>query len=262
MSEKSRPTSPFLIRFLFYVSMLLLFLPLVLMVVGSFFDQGSFTFRWYQEVLMDQELLGALERSLFLGLGSSALSTVLGGMASIALFKSHFPLKKLLNAFSVLSLVLPELVFSLSLLSWFFLLQFELSMTTVMIAHVTFSLSFSIFLISSRLSQLDLSLDDAARDLGAGEWKILWTITIPLLKPAMLGSLVLCFLLSFDDFLISYFVSCVGSDTLPIRLYTSMKAGHSPKLNALSTLMTLISVTSGLILISSRHFRKSLSARS
>jgi spermidine/putrescine transport system permease protein len=257
--EKARPAPPSWARGIFLMTALFLLLPLLIMVFGSFVDQGQVTVRWYQEILADDDLLSALWRSLSLGIQVSFFSTALGAMAAVGLYKSDFPMKKILNSFSVLSLVLPELVFALSLLSWFFLLQVQLSTTTVLMAHISFSLSFAIFLISSRLSQLDESLDDAARDLGAGEWRILWTITTPLLMPAMLGSFVLCFLLSFDDFLISYFVSGVGSDTLPIRLYTSIKTGHSPKLNALSTLMTIISLSAALFLVSSKNIRSMLS---
>lgn len=242
MSESSRPKEPFFSNIIFWFVLMLLYIPLIVMMSGSLMDQNQLSFRWYQEVILDPELTEALMRSFGVAVVASSISVILGLCAAYSLKKTNFKLNRILEGLSVLSLVLPELVFALSLLAWFSFLHFELSLITVTIAHVTFCLAFSIFIISSRLVQLEPYLDEAAFDLGASFEKTFFTVILPLLKPALISAFVIGFLLSFDDFLITYFVNGVGTDTLPIRLYTGMKAGLTPKLNALSTMMTLISV--------------------
>jgi spermidine/putrescine transport system permease protein len=256
MSEKVRPRPPGMTKAILYMVLLLLYLPLLVMITGSFIKDGNFSFDWYQAVISDQTLIESLGRSLYLGAVASVGATGLGLLAALAIYKTDFPFKQYLNIFSVVSIVIPELVFALALLSWFVIVGLQLSLWTVVIAHITFCLAFSLFLIGSRLAQLDSALDDAARDLGASPWVCLQKVTIPLVLPAILASVVLCFLLSFDDFLISYFVNGVGSDTLPIKLYTAMKQGHSPKLNALSTLMIAMTIALLASLLSSRSIRR------
>lgn len=253
--ERQRPEAPFWARWILRLLCVMLFLPSLVMIVNSIRDQGEWTIHWYAEVFTDQVILSALGRSLMLGFVAAIVATFLGTTAAIVLNKSRWKWRWILETFSVLSLVLPELVFALSLLSWFFILQWPLSLLTVMISHVTFSLAFSLFLVSSRLEQLEESLDHAAYDLGASSWQTLGKVTLPLLKPAIFSSIFICFLMSFDDFLISYFVSGVGEDTLPVKLYTSMKMGQSPKLSALSTLMMLLTLALVSILVSFGSFR-------
>lgn len=257
--EKRRPQAP-LFAFVILIAMLvLLYFPLFYMMIGSLIEKTEagvgFTFRWYQEVFADSVMQEALGRSLFIALGNACISTTLGALASIALLRSNFKFGRSLETLSLISLVMPELVFALSLLSWFFIVHLDLSLLTVMIAHVSFTLSFVIFTVSSRLAALDHSLDEAAQDLGASDWVVLRKVTLPLLKPALGTAFILCFLMSFDDFLITFFTSGVGSDTLPIKLYASMKLGHTPKLNALSTLMILFSVTLIVFVVRSKSFR-------
>ena len=259
MNERARPSAPAWCHAFLFVVILALFIPVIAMVVGSFYSEGALTLKWYQAVFQDRTIIEALYRSLMLGVFSSVVSTLLGLTAAISIQKSKLKWVWLIESFSVLSLVLPELVFALALLSWFVLIGFQLSLVTVIIAHVTFSLSFSLFIISSRLVQLDAAMDDAAQDLGATELQTLLRVTIPLLKPAIGASLLICFLLSFDDFLISYFVSGVGADTLPIKLYSSMKMGHTPKLNALSSLMLFFSLGSLILLFRLKSIRRLVS---
>lgn len=258
MNEKLRPLAPVWSQIILYFVLALLYLPLLVMVLGSVWTGQGFSLEWYVAVAQDEILKESVVRSFVLGLLAALGATLLGLISALVLYKTDFYFKKILQFFSVVSIVIPELVFALSLLSWFFILGWPLSLWTVVISHITFCIAFSLFLIGSRLAQMDSTLDQAARDLGASSWMVLWKITLPLLAPALFSSLVLCFLLSFDDFLISYFVSGVGSDTLPIKLYTSMKQGHSPKINALATLM--ISLTIGLLagLLSLRSIQKQM----
>lgn len=216
----------------------LLYVPFFWMVLRAFGGPTGWGLQWFEAVLSNQVWISALGRSALVAVCASALSTLLGLGAAVASFSR---LRAWLEIFSVVALVLPELVFALALLSWFVTLQFQLSLVTVVISHVTFSLSFSYFLILSRFRQIDVSLIEAAEDLGAGSWQVFRRVLLPLLLPSLGVSFILCFLMSFDDFLISFFVSGVGSDTLPIKLYSSMKVGLSPELHALATLMSVLS---------------------
>jgi spermidine/putrescine transport system permease protein len=244
--EKHRPSAPIFAFGIFGLVIFFLYLPICYLVFGSFVEQNGeqwfFSLRWYTEIFKDQVLQEALLRSLLVAALSSAIATILGAFAAIALQRSKFKAQKVLELMSLISLVMPELIFALSLLSWFFIFKLQLSLTTVIAAHVTFSLSFVMLTVSSRLSSMDQSIEQAAEDLGATPWQVLWRVILPLLKPALGAAYILSFLLSFDDFLITFFTGGVGSDTLPIKLYASMKLGHSPKLNALSSLMICFSV--------------------
>lgn len=250
MHERLRPRAPAWAMFVLLIVLVALYLPVFIMMVSSFIISKrdslvgiAWGVDWYRAIFADEELLRALSRSFIVGLVASGLATIIGGLASIAIFRSTFRMSDLLNKFSFLTLVIPELVFALSLLSWFFIMHVQLSLFTVIVAHVTFSLSFVMMTMNGRMATLDPSLEDAGRDLGASEWLILKKIIIPILLPAFMSGFLLSFLLSFDDFLITFFTIGIGTDTLPIKLYSSMKSGLTPKLSALATLMFLISVT-------------------
>jgi spermidine/putrescine transport system permease protein len=262
MSERLRPRPPVWGFIILGLVLVILYIPIFVMIINSLVvpsasgDSWHWGIDWYPSILRDEDLLAALSRSFTVGIISSAVATVLGATASIALAKSTFRHGGKLNSLSFLSLTIPELVFALSLLSWFFILQVPLSLMTVIFSHVTFSLSFVLLTVNARIGSLDLSMDDAARDLGASEWRILRKVTIPLLVPAILSGFLLAFLLSFDDFLITFFTSGVGSDTLPIRLYVAMKTGLKPKLSALATLMLAISIFIMYLLYKVRNYRR------
>lgn len=256
--ERSRPAAPKSAKVLLWVVLVLLYLPIAVMFLGSFLEvkegQLSATWHWFAEVFADDNLMSALRNSLFVAVSASLVSTVLGTAAALGLYRSSSRLRGVLEGLSMVSLIFPEIVFALSLLSWFFILKLEMGLQTVIIAHVSFSLSYVMMTVNSRLVTLDASLEDAARDLGAGEWTVLRTVILPLLKPAIVGGFILSFLLSFDDFLITYFVNGVGQDTLPVKLYTAMKMGVSPKLNALSSLMFLMTLLVLIFLFRSPSF--------
>lgn len=244
--EKSRPAAPRTAFVILITVLILLYLPIVVMMLNSFLvqvgDSLALTFEWYVAIFEDSDLLSALRRSMYVGVSASAVATFLGGLGAIALARTRFRFSGPLQGMSYMSLIIPELVFALALLSWFFILKIPLSLLTVIFAHITFSLSFVLMTVSGRFQAMDPSVEDAARDLGASEFLILRRIIIPLLIPALGSGFLLAFLLSFDDFLITFYTNGVGSDTLPIRLYVAMKMGLSPKLSALATLMFLFSL--------------------
>lgn len=259
MIEKRRPKSPLWTKLLLWFILIVLYLPLAVMLLGALYvpveGVTTWTFHWFAAVLGDPDLMGALSNSVIVALSNSLISTLIGALGAIALFRSRSRAKFVLESLSTLSLIFPEIVFALSLLSWFFILTLNLGLATVIIAHITFSLSYVLLTVAGRLATLDLSLEDAARDLGASEVQILGRVTLPLLRPALIASFMLSFLLSFDDFLITYFVNGVGSDTLPVKLYTAMKTGVSPKLNALSSLMFLFTLVILIFFFRSPAFR-------
>lgn len=244
MLDRSRPQAPTFARWLLTGMFILLLLPLTMMIFTSFIHLTAdstveITFRYWLEVFEDMPLRDSLINSLIVASSASAVAVVLGSLAALALAKTPFFGRTFLRLSSVISLVFPEIVFALSLLSLFFVLGIQLGLWTVIIAHISFSLPYVILTVGARASSLDRSIDDAAKDLGASDFILLTRIHLPLLKPAIISSFFLAFLLSFDDFLITYFVNGVGYDTLPIKLYTSMKTGITPKLNALATMIFL-----------------------
>lgn len=239
--------SPAWVWIVYIVTVILFYLPLLGLFIGAFVrkedGQWFWTLKWFSEVFQDENLIQGLMNSFLVGGSASLIATFLGTAAALGLQHAEGWNGRWLQGMSFLSLFLPEIVFALSLLSWFFILEFELGYLTVIIAHVTLTISYVILTVAARLSLLDRSLEDAASDLGASPLKTLWYITLPLLKPAIFSGLLLSFLISFDDFLITFFVNGIGKDTLPVKLYSSMKMGLSPKLNALSTLMLFVTLT-------------------
>lgn len=250
--ERLRPQAPFAARAVLVLVTAALYLPLICIVVFSFRTFEGWSFEWYGQVLADAALGRALANSLIVAFASGLVATALGTAAALALRAGGFVGRRTLEAASYVSLMLPEILFALSLLAWFSVLKFTLGLGTVILAHVTFSISYVILTVGARLASFDSSLEDAARDLGASEWRILTRVTLPLLKPSITAGLMLCFLLSFDDFLITFFVNGAGSETLPVMLYSTMKKGQTLKLNALASLMWL---ASGVVLVAAFRSR-------
>ncbi len=258
MNESKRPKPPSLAKWVFALTLILLYLPIGMMMVNSLVHQGDFSFKWYNDVFKDHVLLESLYRSLIVSFSSATGAVIIGTLGAIAIARSQTKLKKALEFFSTVSLILPELVFALSLLSWFFILKMDLSLITVVLAHITFTTCFVMLTVGARLTSFDISIEDAARDLGASDFTILWKIIIPLLKPAIITGFILSFLISFDDFLITFYTNGLGKDTLPIKLYSAMKIGLSPKLSALSTLMFLFTLSLTVIFFRTQNVKELL----
>lgn len=224
----------------------------------DFSTVSVWTLKWFREVLNDDNLVSGLKNSLFVATISSSLSTVVAGLAGLALVRSRGLVRYVTDALHLVSLIFPEIVFALALLAWFFILKVQLGLVTVVIAHVTFCLSYVLMTVTSRASTLEISLDEAAQDLGASAWQILFKIHLPLLTPAFVSGFILSFLLSFDDFLITFFVGGSGAETLPIQLYSAMRTGVTPKLNALSSMMFLVTILIVFIFTRTKVFRTML----
>lgn len=204
-------------------------------------ETSEWTLFWYESLFADADLWQALMRSLFIAFFTGLITSFLGLWSALALHQWNFKFRPILESLSFISLIIPELVLALSLLNWFSILHFQLSLWTVVIAHVTLTLPFATLVIGARLQNFEVSLFEAAKDLGATANQIVLKVTLPMMKPSLMAAFLLSFLLSFDDFLVTFFTNGVGGDTLPIKLYTHMKVGLSPKLSALSSVMLFVS---------------------
>ncbi|MBB3849531.1 putrescine transport system permease protein [Xanthomonas arboricola] len=228
-----------------------LYLPILLLMVYSFNASrlamvwGGFSTRWYGELLRDRQVLDAAWVSLEVAFWTAGASTVLGTMAALAMVRMRrFPGKTLFGALITAPLVMPEVIIGLSILLLLVSMGGVLGIAprgavAIWAAHVTFTVSFVTVVISSRLQELDRSLEEAAMDLGATPLKVFFLITLPIIAPALASGWLLAFTLSLDDVVIASFLAGPSSTTLPIKVFASVRLGISPKINALATLMVL-----------------------
>ena len=200
----------------------------------------GFSLGWYRAALRDQTLAEAAGNSLLIALVSAAVATAAGTLAAYGMWKRQ---DRILLGSLYLSLVTPEIVMGVALLALFQFafrwLDLQLGMFTVVLAHVAFSLAFVVIVVSARLRTLDRSLEEAAMDLGAGEWQAFRLVTLPALTPAILAAALLALTLSFDDYVITSLVAGVDSETLPMWIYAAARRGVSPVLNAISALVVM-----------------------
>jgi spermidine/putrescine transport system permease protein len=236
-----------------------LHLPVLILIAFSF-NESRFTvwtgtsWKWYCELAHSQRILEALQNSLLVAAAATALSTVMGTLCAIAMSRRRRPSDRALDAVMQLSIVTPEIVTGISLLAffqWIFrFLDLGLGLGTIIIAHVAFSIAFVLLVVRARLAALDPALEEAAMDLGAGPAATFFRVTLPLLQPGILAAALLAFIISFDDYLITSLVAGVGSETLPMVIYSMARRGISPVVNALSAI--LVVALGGLILIADR----------
>lgn len=222
-----------------------LYLPLVIVVVYSFNDSNiaaqwvGFTWRWYEVLYHDTEMIQAAYNSLLIALVASAVATVLGTLAGMAMYRYKL---RLLPFLVVAPLAIPEILTGVSLLVFFVLLNMTLGLISIMLAHISFCISFVAIVVRSRLAGMDESLVEAARDLGATPWQSFRLITLPLIAPGVLAGALLAFTMSIDDFVITFFTAGVESTTLPLKIYTMIKIAVTPEVNAISTILMLITL--------------------
>lgn len=221
-----------------------LYLPIVLLVIYSFNASqlvtvwGGFSTKWYAALFANKQLLDAARVSLLVALTTATLATVLGTLAAVALTRAHrLPGRTLFAAMTYAPLVMPEVITGLSLLLLFVAVGFERGFWTITIAHTTFALCFVAVVVQSRLISFDRSLEEAAQDLGAPPWKAFLFVTVPTILPAIVAGWLLAFTLSLDDLVIASFTSGPGSTTLPMRIFSSVRLGVSPDINAACTIL-------------------------
>ena len=252
-----RPQSRFILSMLVF-GYAFLYIPLVSVIVYSFNDSrlaavwGGFSTRWYGELLKNEQVLDATFLSLKIAATSATFATILGTMAGLMLVRfGRFRGRTLFSGMITSPLVMPEVITGLSLLLLFVTLQQlfgwpgQRGFSTITIAHTTFSMAYVAVIVRSRLTAMDQSLEDAALDLGCRPTQVLFDITLPLIAPAMVAGWLLSFTLSLDDLVIASFVSGPGSNTLPMVIFSKVKLGVTPDINALASIFILI-VTSAL----------------
>jgi putrescine transport system permease protein len=231
---------------------LFLYLPIVLMIVFSFNESrlvtvwGGFSTKWYGELFRNQQILGAAWLSFKIAAMNATGATVLGTLAGLALTRfGRFRGRPLLTGLATAPLVMPEVITGLSLLLLFVAMEQAIGwpegrgITTITIAHMTFSMAYVTVVVQSRLATLDESLEEAAMDLGARPAKVFFLITLPIILPAILAGWLLAFTLSWDDLVITSFVTGPGSSTLPVVIFSKVRLGVSPDINALATILVL-----------------------
>jgi spermidine/putrescine transport system permease protein len=236
-----------------------LYTPIVVLVLFSFTTDGfgvrltGFTLNWYDRLLHNERLIGASFNTLKVALISTVVSTIIGTLTALAMERYRFRGKTAFDALLYLPIVIPEVVMGLSLLAFFAFAfgiietitgrQFVMSLTTVIISHIAFSISFVVVVVRASLKGFDRRLEEAAQDLGANEWQTFWRITFPLILPGVIGGALLAFTISLDDFIISFFTTGPGTSLLPIEVYSRVKRSITPEINAISTVMLVLSMT-------------------
>ena len=231
-----------------------LYVPIALVVAYSFNSSrlvtvwGGFSTRWYGALFADAQLMGSAVTSLEVAFVSGLIATVLGTSAAIALTRfGQFRGRGLFAAMIYAPIVMPEMITGLALLLTFVSLGWERGLATVIIAHATLGLCYVALIVRARLGDCDPSLEEAAGDLGAPPWAAFMRITLPLIMPAIAGGFLLSATLSLDDLIIASFTTGPGATTLPMRIYSAVRLGVTPQINAMSTLL-LGSVAVGLCL--------------
>lgn len=238
--------------------MVFLYLPIAILVIFSFTTDSfgvrwtGFTLDWYGRLLEDKRLIGAAGNTLVVALISTLASTGIGTTTALAMERFRFRGRTGLDALLYLPIVIPEIVMALALLAFFsfafgiaealFGVRIRLSLTTVILSHIAFSISFVVVVVRASLKGFDLRLEEAAQDLGANGWQTFWRITFPLILPGIIGGALLAFTLSLDDFIITFFTTGSGTSLLPVEVYGQVKRAITPKINAISTVMLLLSM--------------------
>ncbi len=240
---------------------LFLYLPIIILVIFSFNDSRStaqwagFTTHWYADMMNDHQIILSLWNSLFVAIVSTLVSLVIGTLAALAMERYRFWGKLMMDAVLYLPIIIPDIAMAIMLLIFFDVsgIGFQpwkanffgvhLAVPySVIIGHVAFNISFVAVVVRARLAQMDQVLEEAAQDLYADPWRTFWRVTFPMLLPGIMGGALLAFTLSMDDFVITFFTSGAGFNTLPVRVFSMIKKGVTPKINAVSSLMLLFSL--------------------
>lgn len=251
---------------------LFLYLPIIILVVFSFNDSRStaqwsgFSTHWYGEMIQDSQIILSLWNSLFVAIVSTVISTVFGTLAAMAMERYRFKGQLAMDAVLYLPIIIPDIAMAIMLLlflnlsgigfeTWkinFFGVSLAVPFS-VIIGHVAFNISFVAVVVRARLNQMDRTLEEAAQDLYADTWQTFKRVTLPMMMPGIIGGALLAFTLSLDDFVITFFTSGAGFNTLPVRVFGMIKKGVTPKINAVSTLMLAFSL---LLILLSLIFRR------
>jgi spermidine/putrescine transport system permease protein len=240
-----RPRVLWLVTALVYV---FLFAPILVVVLFSFNGQKSLqvldgvSLRWYREFWQDQSLRESLFASIEIAAITTAVATALGTGLALGTIRSRTRVARATGMFLLIPLVTPEIVAGVSAFVLFAQVGIALSLTTIILAHITFSISYVTIVVRGRLAAMGSELEEAALDLGATPWQAVRLVTLPALWPAVIAAAMIVFALSFDDFVLSFFTTGEAPQPLPVRIYSALRFGISPTINAIGTLMMVVSV--------------------
>lgn len=228
------------------IMILLMYFPLVMVVIFSFNESRlsasftGFSLKWYEILANDRDLKEALLNSILLGVLSCGISAVIGTLGAVGMARVKYKSKGMMEYLSTIPIMIPEIILGMVLLVFFSMLNLPFGMITLVIAHTTFCIPYIFMMVKARLVGIDKSLEEAARDLGAGPIRTFFDITMPLIAPAVLSGSLLAFAMSFDDVVISIFVNGPRLNTLPVKVYAQLKTGVTPEINALCTIILVV----------------------
>ncbi len=235
-----------LIKFPFWFSYLFLYLPIIVVVFMSFnsssnlFVWRGFSLKWYPEVFANAAIMDGLRNTLIVASSVTVLATILGTLMAVGIHR--YTRGGLASAFAIAPALLPDLLLAIGILSLFSLLQSTLGLHSVILAHTTFAMAFVTAIVLARMANLDPSLEEASRDLGAGPVRTFLRVTLPQLAPGVVAGALLAFTLSLDEFVIAFFTAGPTTQTLPIAIYSMVRFGVTPEINALATMLLFLSV--------------------
>ncbi len=233
-------------KIVLFLTIIFLFLPLLVIIFYSFNESKDSTFSaasfiWYQKLIFDSKpLWNSLLNSMIVAVSSAIVATILGTLASIGVSWYKFFGKSYIQTISFLPMVLPEVIMGLSLLIFFSAIKMSLGLVTIFIAHTTFCLPFVFLMVTARLDEFDYSIIEASHDLGANELQTLFKVIIPAIMPGIISGFMMSITMSLEDYVITYLVSGPGSTTLPLYVYSMIRFGVSPVINALSFVLIAI----------------------
>ena len=232
---------------------LFLYFPLATLVAFSFnsykrgFIWKGFSLKWYEKALNNQSLHEAFFNSMHVAAVSTVVSTALGAMLGLALYRYWFPWKGTYEGIAHLPIVIPEICMAVAMVTFFWAVGIELSLSTVIVSHIAFTIPFVAVVVRARMAGFDKSLEEASRDLGASEWQTFWYVTFPYMIPGLVAGALMAFVLSLDDFVITFFTAGVGDNTFPVKIYSMLRFSVTPEVNAASTILIVITLSLTLV---------------
>lgn len=206
---------------------------------------GGFTLSWYADLFRDSAMFEALRNSIILAVSSSLCAAVIGTLGAVGMARATLKANGVIEYVSTLPIMIPEIILGMVFLVFFSLIGIPFGMTALIVGHTTFCIPYIFMTVKARLAGMDKSYVEAAKDLGAGEARAFWDVTLPLLRPAIMSGILLSFAMSLDDVIISMFLSNVNTNTLPLKIYTQLKTGVTPKTNALCAIMFAVTILLG-----------------
>lgn len=234
----------------FYLAFLLIimYLPILCVIIYSFNESkissvwGGFSLKWYEILWKDRSMKEAFQNSLVLAGLSCFSAAIIGTLGAVGIVKRKKRADGIVEYIATLPIMIPEIILGMVFMAFFALIGLPFGMLTLVIAHTAFCVPYILMMVKARLAGMDKSLEEAAKDLGASEWRIFFDITLPLIAPAIISGMLLAFAMSWDDVIISIFVTGAKTNTLPVKIYTQMKTGVTPEVNALCTVMLLLTL--------------------